>query len=383
MENNKPKSISILTSQAFSLINFRGKLIQDIINSGVMCHALAPDFNENYRKQLCNWGARPVGITLKRASINPFRDIYDFFCLIKTLRKIKTDALLAYFIKPVIYGALAGRFAGIKKIYCIIEGAGYIYSEHDASHNYFRKLLRQLVTVLYKISLGQASVVIFLNPDDKRLFVNEIRVVKESRAVVINGIGVDLEYYNYTPPVNEPVTFILVARMLQYKGIREFAGAASRLREKYDNVRFLLVGGIDDNPASVGQDELKTWDDSGLLEWMGDVEDVRPHIAVSSVIVLPSYYREGLPRSLMEGMAMGRPVITTDTPGCRETVVPGENGYLVKPGDLAGLATAMDKFVQSPGRIEAMGRKSRSMAEQHFDVTRINRRFMEILGISP
>ena len=332
------KSLAIITSQALSLKNFRGPLIRDIVDRGIHCYALAPDYNDRLYREIESLGAAPVDISLRRTSITPLRDIQDLFSLSHVLRDLKPDATLTYFIKPVIYGTLAAKLAGIPRCYSIIEGAGYVFSVSNHNTTLKFRFLRRAIRFLYKVSLRLADKVFFLNPDDLHLFVNEMKILPAGRTISIPGIGVDLREYSRQPPVKSPVTFILIARLLVQKGIREFVQAARILARDQHQVRFLLLGDVDDNPDSLSYEEIHSWVDEGLIEWPGHVDDVRPWLAQSSVVVLPSTYREGLPRSLMEGMAMGRPIITTDAPGCRDTVMEGINGYLVPPRNVEALA---------------------------------------------
>jgi glycosyltransferase involved in cell wall biosynthesis len=288
-----------------------------------------------------------------------------------TLRRLKVDAVLAYFIKPVIYATLAAWLAGVPRRYCLIEGAGYVFSEHEAPIRH-RALLRWAVTQLYRLALSRAERVFFLNRDDIDLFQSEA-IIAPGKAAMIGAIGVDLAHWAKAEPVLEPIVFILVARLLREKGIHEFAAAARLMRTKYPQTRFLLVGGRDSNPASLSESEVVSWVDEGILEWTGVVADVRTCLARASVFVLPSFYREGVPRSLQEAMAMGRPVITTDTPGCRDTVVEGRNGFLVPARNVDALVAAMTRFVETPGLIASMGEESRHLAEARFDVHQANR----------
>jgi glycosyltransferase involved in cell wall biosynthesis len=170
--------------------------------------------------------------------------------------------------------------------------------------------------------------------------------------------------------------------LLREKGIVEFAQAAQRIKQRYPNTRFLLLGGLDTNPGALREHEVRSWADAGFLEWHGHVPDVRPYFAQTSVYVLPSY-REGVPRSTQEAMAMARPVITTDAPGCRETVVQGVNGFLVPPRDVDALVAAMERFILQPELILSMGQASRKLAEERFDVHKINQRILEVIGIKP
>ncbi|WP_245563406.1 glycosyltransferase family 4 protein [Thermus antranikianii] len=218
-----------------------------------------------------------------------------------------------------------------------------------------------------------------MNPDDLNEFVSQ-GLVRKEKAVLLGGIGVPLEEWPPAPPHLEPVTFTLIARLLREKGVREFAEAARRIKGNYPEVRFLLIGPLDTNPGAIRESEVRSWVEEGLLEWVPWTEDVRPYLRQTSVYVLPSY-REGVPRSTQEAMAMARPVITTDAPGCRETVVPGVNGFLVPPRDAQVLAEAMERFIHEPDLIVRMGQESRRLAEERFDARKVNERFLKELGI--
>jgi len=192
---------------------------------------------------------------------------------------------------------------------------------------------------------------------------------------------VDLDHYHLAPPVAAPVTFVLIARLLREKGIGEFVAAARLVRAAHPHTRMLLVGGMDENPGGLSRQQVQAWVDEGVIEWAGQVADVRSWIRQASVCVLPSYYREGVPRSLQEAMAMGRALITTDWVGCRDTVVSGYNGFLVPVRDGAALAAAMRCFIEQPGLIEKMGAASRRLAEQRFDVRRVNGLILQAMGL--
>jgi glycosyltransferase involved in cell wall biosynthesis len=222
--------------------------------------------------------------------------------------------------------------------------------------------------------------VFFLNPDDLAEF-QAARLVDPGRAVLLDGIGVDLEHYAFAPPQLRPVTFLLAARLLAEKGVREYAEAARQVRARHPDVRVLLAGAVDVNPSSLRREEIEGWVAEGVLQWTGHVADIRELMRQTSVFVLPSYYREGLPRSTQEAMAMGRPIITTDTSGCRQTVEPGRNGYLVPVRDPAALAAAMLRFVEQPQSIGPMGRESRRIAEQRFDVHKANAAILRAMGL--
>lgn len=370
------KSIVIISSQAFSLINFRGQLIGDLVRAGIKVFALAPDYDASLREQVVKLGAEPIDFRISRTGMNPFHDICDTFRLASLLRKLRPEVMLGYFIKPVIFGTLAAWMARVPRRIAMIEGLGYVFTPAGVSLPLHRQVLRTVVSLLYRFSLSRARRVIFLNRDDIDEFVQR-DIVNRSKIVHLKGIGVDLNKWVFVPPVCAPVTFILVARLLREKGVHEYVAAARRIKADDASVRFVLLGGLDLNPGGLAESEVRAWVDEGLLEWPGHV-DVAPWMAQASVFVLPSY-REGLPRSTQEAMAMGRAVITTDVPGCRETVVDGVNGFLVPARDENALAQAMRKFVKDPSLIASMGRESYQMAVDRFDVHVINRQLIEVL----
>lgn len=372
--------IGVISSQAFSLHNFRGPLIRDWARSGHQVFALAPDFDDESRRAVIALGAEPVDYQLDRAAMRPLQDAIDLIRLVGVLRRLRLDLTLAYFIKPVIYGTLAARLAGVKQRHAMVEGAGYVFSEHDGPDSLRRKLLRGAVTTLYQLGLRWASAVFFLNRDDVELFV-ERKMVRREQAVLMGGIGVELEHFAPAASVTEPVTFVLAARLLAHKGVREYVEAARRIRALHPQTRFLLLGSPDLNPGSIDAATLSGWHSEGVVEWHPHVADVRPWLARASVFVLPSWYREGVPRSIQEAMAMGRAIVTTDMPGCRDTVEEGVTGLLVPPRDVDALVAALLRFVESPQLIVSMGNAARARAERLFDVRRANGVISRVMGL--
>jgi glycosyltransferase involved in cell wall biosynthesis len=228
---------------------------------------------------------------------------------------------------------------------------------------------------LYRVALGRARRVFFLNKEDRQLFL-DLGLTTKQRACMVGAIGVNLDEFPATPIPPAPCVFLLAARLLQEKGIRDFVIAARKIKEDYPETRFILLGGPDPNPGSLRTAEVEAWVAEGVIEWPGQVGDVRPWLAQASVFVLPSYYREGVPRSIQEAMAMARPIITTDSVGCRDTVEPGRNGYLLPPRNPEALAAAMRQFILLPGLLERMGQESRIMAEARFDATAAAQRLL-------
>ena len=368
--------IVIIAPYAPSIASFRGALIRALVEQGSVVWVLAPDYTPDIKDAVGRLGAYPVDYPMHRTGMSPLADWQTFWALRHILRQIQPHILLPYNIKPIIYGLLAGGW--VERRVALIEGLGYAFTQTEPSVR--QRVLRYLVRQMYRIALKRAHAVLFLNPDDQREFCR-LSLVRAEQAVLLGGIGVDLSEFSPAPPPLEPITFTLAARLLREKGIVEFAQAAQRIKQRYPNTRFLLLGGVDTNPGALREHEVRQWAEAGILEWHGHVPDVRPYFAQTSVYVLPSY-REGVPRSTQEAMAMARPVITTDAPGCRETVIDGVNGFLVPPRDVDALVSAMERFILQPELIVSMGQASRKLAEERFDVHKINQRILEVMGIA-
>jgi len=378
-ESKSHPNIAIIGNQAFSLLNFRGPLIADMVRKGLKVFALAPDYDEAIRAAVRALGAEPVDFSLSRTGMNPVRDAADMLRLAFLLRRLKPDITLSYAIKPVIYGTLAAWLAGVSQRFAMIEGLGYVFTPQEGAEPLKRRALRRAVSMLYAIALGRTKLVFFLNKDDIDEF-SKKRLVPPTKVFLLGGIGVDLDYWKPAPPATKPVTFLLAARLLREKGIVEYAGAARLIKKKHPDTRFILLGSLDSNPGALSESEVQQWVSDGILEWPGHVPDLRPWLAQTSVYVLPSY-REGLPRSTQEAMAMARPVITADAPGCRDTVINGQNGFLVPVRDADALAAAMERFIVQPDLIDKMGQASRNMAEERFDARKINQVILREMGI--
>lgn len=370
--------LAIIGNQAFSLINFRGDLIDDLVRRGHKVYALAPDIGPDAAKAMIDLGAEPIEIDMARTGTNPVADLGTLLALRKVLGRLQPDVTLSYAAKPNIYGTLGAWLAGVPHRFAMIEGLGYIFIARP-NEAMPKRLLRNVVITLFRLALRKAEKVFFLNPDDIADF-SKLGLVRSDQPVNIGGIGVDLLVWKPAPPVVEPVTFAFVGRLLKDKGVLDFVAAAREVKSNYPDARFLLVGGVDENPESVSAGDVEAWVEAGLLEWPGHVP-VAPWLERSSVFVLPSYYREGVPRSTQEAMAMARPVITTDSVGCRETVIDGLNGYLVPPRDPRALALAMQKFIETPELIASMGAESRTLAEARFDVRKVNAVMIAEMGL--
>lgn len=370
------QTIAIIAHHAVSLLNFRGRLIRELVAAGLRAHCLAPDYEPDTRDAVRSLGAEPVDYCLQRTGMNPLRDARDLVGLMGHLRRLQPDVVFAFSTKPMVYGTLAAWLARVPRRVAMVEGAGYVFTVSGEGPTWRRRVLRGVVEFLYRIALRRAHRVIFLNSDDLEEFVGH-RLVPMDRTALLGGIGVDLEAWRMAPSVAAPISFLLVARLLREKGILEYVAAARVIRQQYPEVRFVLLGGLDTNPGGLGKEEVRSWVGEGVLQWPGHVP-VQPWIEQASVFVLPSY-REGVPLSTQEAMAMGRPVITTDVPGCRQTVEEGVNGYVVPARDVDTLVAAMRRFIESPELVATMGLASRKIAERDFDVRQINKKLMAYL----
>ncbi len=367
--------IIVIGSYAPSLINFRGPLLKEMVGRDHEVLACAPDASPDIQEKLKDLGAVYRNIPIDRTGLNPVRDIYTIFRLISLFRKEKPDIILGYTIKPVIYGSLSGRIACVQRIFSMITGLGYAFSDGGLKE----KLIGAVVRSLYKIGMGGNRRVFFQNPDDRDFFIEQNLVCGFEQSALINGSGVDVAFFQ-PAPFPERVSFLLIARMIKDKGVFEYAQAARIVKAKYPQTRFRLVGWIDEGPQGISRVDLDFWVKEGIIEFLGRLDDVRPAIADASVYVLPSY-REGTPRTVLEAMSMGRSIITTDAPGCRETVEEGRNGFLVPVSNAEVLAERMEHFIKHPELIARMGEESRRIAVEKYDVHKVNEVILQTMGL--
>jgi glycosyltransferase involved in cell wall biosynthesis len=371
------KKIIIFASFAPSLLLFRAHLIQALLGRGYCVSVLVPaatidpDFSMNFTARFPS--VKVLSIDMALHGMNPFKDLKLIWSLKGLFKKERPDLVLSYTIKPVIYGSIAARLAKVRHIDSMITGLGTMFE----LKGFKGKLIHQLVKVLYRFALAQCQRVIFQNPDDQTLFV-KLKLVKLAKTLRVNGSGVDLLHFTPTC-IPEKIRFLFIGRLVREKGIQEFIEAAKQMHVLDPEVKFCVVGGVfDGHPSSITPGELNCLKSLPHFEWVGQVSDVMPWIASSSVMVLPSY-REGTPRSVLEAMAMGRPIITTDAPGCRETVIDGVNGFLVPVKNVSALVEKMQYFLQNPKECERMGQESRRLVEQKFDVHQVNQVILDAI----
>jgi glycosyltransferase involved in cell wall biosynthesis len=357
-------------------VNFRGDLIRHLLAQGHEVFAMAPSGPEAVDARLADWGAHRVTVQLDRTGSSVLADLRLLRELVNSFRSIRPDVVLGYTIKPVVYGAIAARIAGVRQMAAMITGLGFAFAPPA---NAKQGLMRLFARMLYRAAMRCTDIVFFQNPDDEADFRRGGLVHPSHRVVRIHGSGVNLNRFAPQPLPAGPMRFLMIARLLADKGVREYVAAAASVRRVHPAVTFHLVGPFDGNPASVSAEEITAAAARGDIEFHGPAQDVRPHLAGCHVYVLPSY-REGTPRSVLEAMAVGRAIVTTDAPGCRETVTNGHNGLLVPARDSHALAGAMLKLIAAPvGEVERMGRASHQLATSKYDVVTINAQIADTL----
>lgn len=368
--------IAIVSNSSFSLINFRKELMFELINKGHEIFAFAPDFDKETKQFLNKNGITAVPYKISRSSINPYTEVSTILELRRKFTDLDINLSLAYFLKPVIYSAIASHFSGVGRNISLIEGLGFSFT-NDNVFNIKRSVSQICLRFLLKISGHLSRAIIVLNEQDLT-DLKMLKITSEEKLHLLGPIGVDIDSWSIDKRFPQRPTFIMAARLIKEKGVKEFLEAAKYVKSRNSDVRFILLGSIDDHPSQIKRTYIEGFVEAGIIEWPGHV-DVKPWLADSSVFVLPTFYREGVPRSIQEAMVVGLPVITSDIPGCRETVVHNETGYLIPPQDKNALIEAMLKFCNDPEKIRSMGRAGRSFALEHFDIDRQNEKLINIL----
>jgi glycosyltransferase involved in cell wall biosynthesis len=374
-------AILILGSAAPSLVNFRGPLIEALLARGLEVHAAAPGLrgDAKVRSWLEARGAVCHDAPFARTGLNPFHDLRALVRLRRLMRRVSPDLVFSYSIKPNIWGGLAAASLGIPSV-ALVNGLGYAFADTERA-SATQRFVRVIVRRLYRAATDRNRKVIFQNPDDRDDFIAAGCLGDPSKAGLVNGSGVDMAHYARAPLPEAPV-FLMIARLLNAKGVREYAEAAAAFRKRHPQARCLLAGPFDPGPDGISPRDLDAWV-AGGLEYLGALDDVRPALAQARIYVLPSFYREGTPRSVLEAMAMGRAIVTTDVPGCRETIRHGVEGYLVPPRDATALADAMDLMLREPARTTQMAEAAFARAQEKYDVGSVNREMMNLLGLEP
>lgn len=373
MNSIRKKIVLSASSKAF--LDSRRHLINRMIEQGHEVFCLVPDgLSPDPTKE---YGAFFYSLPLQKSNLSPLQDLIFLKNFFRLLQKIKPDILLGYTIKPVIYGSLAARMCGIREVYSIIAGLGYAFVNqtcHQKTAGFF-------ASRLYQLALKNNRRVLFQNPDDLNDFI-KMGLLKKSQALTVNGSGVDLAHFSFSPPPDtNPVKFTMIARIMKEKGVFEFIEAAKILQQEFSQAQFQIIGPLEPPPCGISAAQLKSMLENSHVDYLSAVDDVRPWLSCCSVFVLPTYYREGVPRIILEALSTGRAIITTDTPGCRETVIHDHNGFLISPRNIGMLVENMRKFLTSPQLIEKFGKNSRRIAEEKFNVHQINELIMRELRL--
>ncbi|TQP65954.1 glycosyltransferase family 4 protein [Vibrio cholerae] len=361
----------MVANTAWSVFNFRHSLIKELLSCGVELYVIAPE--DKFSAKLSEMGCQVLDLPMQAKGVNPIADLGLMLRLLRHYREIKPDFIIHYTIKPNIYGSLAAKLAGIPSL-AITTGLGYTFVNQN--------VVSQVAQQLYNFAFRYPQEVWFLNEDDRSVFL-EHHLIEPDKAVLLHGEGVNLNHFvpSDKPQLDENVRFLLIARMLRDKGVCEFVEAARQIRQRYPNAIFQLLGDCSVlNPSVIGREEIALWEKEGIVEYLGTTDDVRPIIAQADCLVLPSYYREGIPRTLMEGAAMAKPIITTDNVGCRDVVLDGQTGYLCEVKNAKALAQRCEQFLTlSDSEKQAMGKAGRSFMEAKFDEKLVIKQYFETL----
>lgn len=375
------RKVAVIASLGLSLVNFRIELLARMVANGHEVLALAPEIDAATAEALDRRGIRYATFPLDRTGINPLQDLRSLAALTAILRRERPDLVLPYTMKPIVYGALAARLAGVPRCFALFTGLAYAFSEENPRGK--RRPVRAVSVLLHRVALRRIDGAFVYNPSEER-DIRRFRLVPDRVPLIpVPGSGVDLDHFAAAPPPAGLPSFLMICRLLRSKGIPVLVTAARLLRERGVAAEIRLLGPMDSNPDAITADELDGWVAGGLITYLGQARDVRPHLRDCSVLVLPAVLREGTPRTVLEAMATGRAVITTDAPGCAETVAHGASGLVVPSGDPEALAQAMERLARDPELAARMGAAGRKRAEEIYDVHKVNRLLLTRMGLEP
>lgn len=366
--------IAVLSSHTPSLFWFRLDMMKEFARRGCEVFAVGNESKSDWSQKFAENGITYRQIDVQRNGVNPLNDLKTLASVKRVLSEIKPDKIFAYQAKTVIYGGIAARQLGITEYYPLIAGVGSVFLKND----FKTRLIRLIMTTEYKLGMRKSKTVFFQNGDDEQIFRN-FGIIKKQPVVRIPGSGVNLNRFE-VQAFPEQFGFLCISRLIKDKGVCEFLAAARQIKSEFPDVRFLLVGPFDSNPSAITPEQLQEYIDDGSVEFFGEQQDVMPYLAQCNVYVLPSY-REGVPKTNLEAMACGKAILTTDATGCKETVVQGQNGFMVPVRDVEALCDKMRYLIAHPEAAAEMGANSRKMAETVFDVTIVNQKICEAMKI--
>jgi len=372
--------VAVLGNQARAMVNFWSVFIRALVAAGHEVVCITPDEDAAWQARLRGLGARLAHYPLDRKGLNPLRDVGSLLALRRLFRRERPDALFAYGVKPVIYGVPAAALAGYPRRvnrHVMITGLGYAFE----ADSFPKRLLLRLAACLYRLAFSYAATAFFQNADDAAVFRRLNIIPKDMRLIMTPGTGVDLARFSPAGPPPGPPAFLFIGRLLAAKGLFELYAAAKILQQRHPNARFQILGPPEYGVGSVPLETVRSWQAEGVIEYLGETRDVRPYLAAAHVLVLPSY-REGASTVIMEALAVGRAVVASDVPGCRELVSHNENGCLVRPRDAASLAAGMERYLTEQNLAAAHGARGRERAEAEFDARRVAAGIMAAMDLT-
>lgn len=364
--------ILVISPRNKSIFNFRGDLIKDMIKNHNEVYAVGP--NEEFLDDIYALGIRKFfSVKLERNTIGILNDISYFLKLKKLIKELKPDMVFSYTIKPVIYGSIAAGANKVKNIYAMVPGLGRMFGKNGFKAG----LLKRMILVLYKKAFKYCNSVIFQNPTDLQEMVKN-KCLQIEKTAVVNGSGVNMQRFVRTelPPISN---FLMAARIIREKGVFEYCEAARKVKKMYPEASFVLLGGLDNSNGAITLEDLKPYIDDGSVQYLGEVKDPVSYYNRASAFVLPSYYREGLPRTILEAMSCGRCVITTDWPGCREAIEDGVNGFLVPIKDVDALAEKIKLLLDNPEKLEQMAENAYQTCKSKYEINIVNAQMRAVM----
>lgn len=366
--------VVVLSSFTTSLFWFRIDMMKSFLDAGYEVLAVGDAPESEWTESFQELGIRYQQIPVRRNGTNPLHDLKTLRALHKLLKEENPDKIFAYQAKTVIYGGIAANMLGIRDFYPMIAGVGSVFLGDGLK----KKLVRSILVAEYKLGLRNAPKIFFQNRDDLAVFTSH-KILPESKAVMINGSGVNIDKFIPTA-LPENVSFLCISRLIRDKGVCEYLDAAREIHKRHPEIRCVLVGPFDTNPSAIKPEDLQPYIEDGSIEYVGEQKDVYPYLRDCTAYVLPSYH-EGTPKTVLEAMASGRPTITTDAPGCRETVEDGVNGYLVPVKDVDAIVEAMEKIIANPVKTAEMAQTARRIAEEKYDVNKVNQKIKQTMHI--
>jgi glycosyltransferase involved in cell wall biosynthesis len=375
------EKVLIVSDSWKSLMDFRGKLIEELAKKHKVYVFTPKILQHTFRERLVSLNVEIFENNLNGSSVSVISDIHYIIQLYKLIKQIKPSIFFPYTFKPVIYGTILAKICRVKVVVPMLTGLGYNFAP-DKSKNW----IKIITHFLLKASLynSKRQHIIFQNKDDHQTLIDHKIISSNHKSYIVNGSGVDLKHYSYKPPNTDSASFLMIARLINAKGIYEYYEAARIIHFLYPNIQFKLIGALDNNIDAISSNLFNAIKSGKTIQYLGEVDDVRPYINNASVVVLPSYYGEGIPRCLLEAMAMGRAIITCNSVGCKETVnfLTEINGFLVPVKNVAALVSAIEYYLLHPDIIVSHGLNGLLMARKKFDVNLVNTEILKIMQLN-